>query len=106
MPVRTLAKLTIPSRILSPGELPLSQGRPASQISWTADPLDFLKLQSVGQSHTTIVSSTYPPRQKAASFNLDSAIAQLGPAIKTYAEKKKEAAEKEHADRGVLAGSK
>jgi hypothetical protein len=31
----------------------------------------------------------YPPRQKAASFNLDSVMAQLGPAIKAYAEKKK-----------------
>ena len=36
----------------------------------------------------------YPPRQKAASFNLDSVMAQLGPAIKAYAEKQKEAAEK------------
>ena len=32
----------------------------------------------------------YPPRQKAASFNLDSVMAQLGPAIEAY--KKKEAA--------------
>src|SRR5579863_1327755 len=32
----------------------------------------------------------YPPRQKAASFNLDSVMAQLGPAIAAY--KKKEAA--------------
>jgi arylsulfatase len=32
----------------------------------------------------------YPPRQKAASFNLDSVMAQLGPAIKAYAEKQKE----------------
>jgi arylsulfatase len=32
----------------------------------------------------------YPPRQKAASFNLDSVIAQLGPAIEAY--KAKEAA--------------
>ena len=32
----------------------------------------------------------YPPRQKAASFNLDTVMAQLGPAI--AAEKKKEAA--------------
>ena len=38
----------------------------------------------------------YPPRQKAASFNLDSVLAQLGPAI--AAEKAKEAA----ADHGVL----
>ena len=37
----------------------------------------------------------YPPRQKAASFNLDAVLAQLGPAIK--AEKAKEAAEeKQH----------
>lgn len=37
----------------------------------------------------------YPPRQKAASFNLDSVMAQLGPAM--AAEKAKEAqAEKEH----------
>ena len=35
----------------------------------------------------------YPPRQKAASFNLDSVLAQLGPAIK--AEKEKEAAKRE-----------
>ena len=34
----------------------------------------------------------YPPRQKAASFNLDSVMAQLAPAIK--AEKEKEAASK------------
>jgi hypothetical protein len=34
----------------------------------------------------------YPPRQKAASFNLDSVREQLGPAIKAYAAK--EAAEK------------
>jgi arylsulfatase len=33
----------------------------------------------------------YPPRQKAASFNLDAVMAQLGPAI--AAEKVKEAAE-------------
>jgi arylsulfatase len=32
----------------------------------------------------------YPPRQKAASFNLDAVMAQLGPAIKSY--KAKEAA--------------
>jgi hypothetical protein len=32
----------------------------------------------------------YPPRQKAASFNLDSVLAQLGPAIEAY--KAKEAA--------------
>jgi arylsulfatase len=37
----------------------------------------------------------YPPRQKAASFNLDSVMAQLGPAIKAYAEKRKEAASEE-----------
>jgi arylsulfatase len=29
----------------------------------------------------------YPPRQKAASFNLDAVMAQLGPAIKSYKEK-------------------
>src|SRR5580693_8749343 len=34
----------------------------------------------------------YPPRQKAASFNLDSVLEQLGPAIKAHAEKEKEAA--------------
>ena len=34
----------------------------------------------------------YPPRQKAASFNLDSVMEQLAPAIK--AEKEKEAAKK------------
>jgi hypothetical protein len=38
----------------------------------------------------------YPPRQKAASFNLDSVMEQLGPAIK--AEKEKEAARKEQAE--------
>ena len=32
----------------------------------------------------------YPPRQKAASFNLDAVMAQLGPAIKAFAEKQKE----------------
>ncbi|MGC1451789.1 MAG: hypothetical protein WA830_17300 [Candidatus Sulfotelmatobacter sp.] len=42
----------------------------------------------------------YPPRQKAASFNLDSVMAQLGPAIKAYAEKKKEAAAE--ANHGIL----
>jgi arylsulfatase len=36
----------------------------------------------------------YPPRQKAASFNLDAVMAQLGPAIQAYAEKKKELAGK------------
>jgi arylsulfatase A-like enzyme len=36
----------------------------------------------------------YPPRQKAASFNLDSVMAKLGPAIEAH--KAKEAAEKEH----------
>jgi hypothetical protein len=44
----------------------------------------------------------YPLRQKAASFNLDAVLAQLGPAI--AAEKAKEAAEeKQHAE---LAGMK
>ena len=38
----------------------------------------------------------YPPRQKAASFNLDAVMAQLGPAI--AAEKAKEA----KAERGIL----
>jgi hypothetical protein len=42
----------------------------------------------------------YPPRQKAASFNLDSVMEQLGPAIK--AEKAKEAAAKEHHSEPVL----
>jgi len=37
----------------------------------------------------------YPPRQKAASFNLDSVMAQLGPAM--AAEKAKEAAAEKHA---------
>jgi len=36
----------------------------------------------------------YPPRQKAASFNLDAVMAQLGPAIQAYAEKRKEAGSK------------
>ncbi|MGA8727500.1 MAG: arylsulfatase [Terracidiphilus sp.] len=39
----------------------------------------------------------FPPRQKAASFNLDSVMAQLAPAIKAYAEKQKEAAGKPQA---------
>ena len=34
----------------------------------------------------------YPPRQKPASFNLDTVMAELGPAIKAYAEKQREAA--------------
>jgi arylsulfatase len=34
----------------------------------------------------------YPPRQKAASFNLDSVMAQLGPAIAAEKVKEKEAA--------------
>ena len=45
----------------------------------------------------------YPPRQKAASFNLDAVMAQLGPAIQ--AEKAKEAGrEKKVAEHGVLVG--
>ncbi len=44
----------------------------------------------------------YPPRQKAASFNLDAVMAQLGPAIAAY--KKKQAGTE--ADHGVLVGSK
>jgi arylsulfatase len=45
----------------------------------------------------------YPPRQKPASFNLDSVMAQLGPAIQAY--KKKEAAsEAPVAKHGVLVG--
>ena len=40
----------------------------------------------------------YPPRQKAASFNLDAVMAQLGPAIAAY--KKKQAGAE--ADHGVL----
>jgi hypothetical protein len=45
----------------------------------------------------------YPPRQKAASFNLDAVMAQLGPAIKAYQEKKKAAAAAEPAaSHGVL----
>ena len=40
----------------------------------------------------------YPPRQKAASFNLDAVMAQLGPAIAAY-KKKSAAVEAEH---GVL----
>jgi arylsulfatase len=37
----------------------------------------------------------YPPRQKAASFNLDSVMAQLGPAIAAHKEKEKEAAQRQ-----------
>jgi hypothetical protein len=46
----------------------------------------------------------YPPRQKATSFNLNAVMAQLGPAIQAYAEKKKEAAASKApvADHGVL----
>ena len=46
----------------------------------------------------------YPPRQKAASFNLDSVMSQLGPAIQAYAEKKKElaAGKAPVAERGIL----
>jgi len=39
----------------------------------------------------------YPPRQKAASFNLDAVMRQLGPAI--AAEKKKEAQAKQEEER-------
>jgi hypothetical protein len=48
----------------------------------------------------------YPPRQKAASFNLDTVLAQLGPAIQAYQEKKKEAASGKTpaANHGVLVG--
>jgi arylsulfatase len=47
----------------------------------------------------------YPPRQKAASFNLDAVLAQLGPAIQAYQEKKKELAGKAPAtEHGVLVG--
>ncbi|MGC1256022.1 MAG: sulfatase-like hydrolase/transferase, partial [Candidatus Acidiferrales bacterium] len=35
----------------------------------------------------------YPPRQKPASFNLDTVMGELGPAIKAYAEKQRQAAE-------------
>ena len=45
----------------------------------------------------------YPPRQKAASFNLDAVMAQLGPAIKAYAAKQA-ASEKKLAEHGVLVG--
>ncbi len=47
----------------------------------------------------------YPPRQKAASFNLDAVLAQLGPAIAAY--KSKEAASSKapsEAEHGVLVG--
>ena len=44
----------------------------------------------------------YPPRQKAASFNLDAVLAQLEPAIKAYAAK--EAAREPKAVGGVLVG--
>jgi arylsulfatase len=43
----------------------------------------------------------YPPRQKAASFNLDAVLSQLGPAITAYKAKTAAAATKEHA--GVAA---
>ena len=48
----------------------------------------------------------YPPRQKAASFNLDSVMSQLGPAIQAFQEKKKElaAGKAPVADHGVLVG--
>ena len=39
----------------------------------------------------------YPPRQKAASFNLDSVMAQLGPAIAAYRKKEAASETKEHA---------
>lgn len=45
----------------------------------------------------------YPPRQKPASFNLDSVLAELGPAIKAYAEKQREAASKEPQTKAVAA---
>ncbi len=46
----------------------------------------------------------YPPRQKPTSFNLDAVMAQLGPAIQAYQEKKKElaAGKAPVADHGVL----
>jgi arylsulfatase A-like enzyme len=43
----------------------------------------------------------YPPRQKAASFNLDAVMAQLGPAIK--AEKEKEEESKEQQPKAAVA---
>ncbi len=48
----------------------------------------------------------YPPRQKPTSFNLDAVMAQLGPAIQAYQEKKKElaAGKAPVADHGVLVG--
>jgi hypothetical protein len=47
----------------------------------------------------------YPPRQKPTSFNLDAVMAQLGPAIQAYQEKKKELAGKAPvAEHGVLVG--
>ncbi|MGC2613311.1 MAG: arylsulfatase [Terracidiphilus sp.] len=44
----------------------------------------------------------YPPRQKPTSFNLDAVMAQLGPAIQAYAEKKKEAAGIKHEEEPAL----
>jgi arylsulfatase A-like enzyme len=44
----------------------------------------------------------YPPRQKAASFNLDAVMAQLGPAISAY-KAKEAAAEKEQKPSGGVA---
>jgi arylsulfatase A-like enzyme len=64
-------------------------------LDWMVDHVPQLYLAQAlvaGQIQNYVL---YPPRQKAASFNLDAVMAQLGPAI--AAEKGKEAAEKEAA---------
>jgi arylsulfatase len=77
-------------------------------LDWMFDhiPLLYLTQETVAAQIEEYVK--YPPRQKPTSFNLDAVMAQLGPAIKAYAEKRKElAAEKAPvADHGVLVGSR
>src|SRR5216684_405830 len=46
----------------------------------------------------------YPPRQKAASFNLDAVMAQLGPAIAAYKAKTAASKAPSEAEHGVLVG--
>lgn len=67
-----------------------------SQIywKWAMDHIPYLYLAQAIVQHQIDDFVKFPPRQKAASFNLDSVMAQLRPAIE--AEKAKEAASERH----------
>jgi arylsulfatase A-like enzyme len=66
-------------------------------LDWMVDhvPQLYLVQDLVAQQIADYVK--YPPRQKAASFNLDAVLAQLGPAIAAQKAKEKDDAGKEHA---------